>query len=66
MLDQGWRKSTRSGSNGQCVEARRVGNTIQMRDSKDRSGPVLSFSLAEWTAFTAGVKHDEFDPQSYG
>jgi hypothetical protein len=60
MLDQSWRKSTRSGSNGQCVEVRRAGDTIQLRDSKDRSGPVLSFTLGEWTAFTAGVKGDEF------
>lgn len=61
MLDQSWRKSTRSGSNGQCVEARRMDDTIQLRDSKDRSGPVLSFTLGEWTAFTAGVKGAEFD-----
>jgi uncharacterized protein DUF397 len=61
MLDQSWRKSTRSGSNGQCVEARRMGDTIQLRDTKDRSGPVLSFPLSEWTAFTAGLKRAEFD-----
>ena len=61
MLDQGWRKSTRSGSNGQCVEARRMGNMVQVRDSKNRSGPVLSFTLAEWAAFTTGVKSEEFD-----
>jgi hypothetical protein len=64
MLDQSWRKSTRSGSNGQCVEARRMGDKIQLRDSKDRSGPVLSFTLGEWTSFTAGVKGAEFDHQS--
>jgi len=61
MLDQSWRKSTRSGSNGQCVEARRMGDTIQLRDSKDPSGPVLSFTPGQWAAFTAGVKGDEFD-----
>jgi len=64
MLDQSWRKSTRSGSNGQCVEVRRTGDTIELRDSKDRSGPVLSFALGEWAAFTAGVKGDEFGPHS--
>ena len=61
MLDHSWRKSTRSGSNGQCVEVRRTGDTIELRDSKDRSGPVLSFTLGEWAAFTAGVKDAEFD-----
>jgi len=25
---------------------------------------VLSFTLGEWVAFTAGVKGDEFGPQS--
>ena len=60
MLDQSWRKSTRSGSNGQCVEARRVGDVVQLRDSKNVAGPVLSFTLAEWAAFTTGVKGDEF------
>jgi hypothetical protein len=61
MLDQNWRKSTRSGSNGQCVEIRRIGDAIQVRDSKDVSGPVLSFTLDEWAAFTGGVKDHEFD-----
>lgn len=61
MLNQNWRKSTRSGDNGQCVEVRRVDATIEVRDSKDRSGPVLSFTLAEWAAFTAGSKDGEFD-----
>ncbi|WP_433301529.1 DUF397 domain-containing protein [Actinoplanes sp. CA-030573] len=61
MLDQNWRKSTRSGGNGQCVEVRRVGETIEVRDSKDRTGPALSFTLDEWAAFTGGVKDEEFD-----
>lgn len=34
---------------------------IQVRDSKDKTGPVLSFTPAEWTAFTAGVRAGEFD-----
>jgi hypothetical protein len=61
MLNHNWRKSTRSGDNGQCVEVRRVDDTIEVRDSKDRSGPVLSFTLAEWVAFTDGSKECEFD-----
>jgi hypothetical protein len=61
MLDQNWRKSRRSGSNGQCVEARRLDDTVEVRDSKYRNGPVLSFTLDEWTAFTGGVKDREFD-----
>jgi hypothetical protein len=61
MLDQAWRKSTRSGDNGACVEVRRVQGTIQVRDSKDRSGPVLSFTLGEWEALLAGTKAGKFN-----
>ena len=61
MLDQNWRKSTRSGSNGQCVEVRRVDDTIEVRDSKNQAGPVLTFTLGEWAAFTGGTKDGEFD-----
>jgi hypothetical protein len=56
-----WRKSSRSGSNGQCVEVRDRGDAVDVRDSKDRSGPVLVFTSAEWAAFVAGAKAGEFD-----
>ena len=32
-----------------------------VRDSKDRSGPVLTFDAAGWTAFTAGARDGQFD-----
>jgi len=56
-----WIKSTRSGSNGQCVEARDRGDAIDVRDSKNPTGPMLTFTLAEWEAFIGGVKDGEFD-----
>jgi hypothetical protein len=62
MLDHNWRTSTRSGRDGQCVEVRRVDSTIEVRDSRDRSGPVLAFTLDEWAAFTGGAQDGEFDP----
>ncbi|MFG1864797.1 DUF397 domain-containing protein [Microbispora bryophytorum] len=34
---------------------------IAVRDSKDPDGPKLFFTPAEWDAFLAGVKADEFD-----
>ncbi len=61
MLDETWRSSSRSGADGRCVEVRRVGDTVQVRDSKDRTGAVLTFTLAEWTAFTGGARDGEFD-----
>jgi Domain of unknown function (DUF397) len=34
---------------------------VAVRDSKDRTGPVLTFTPAEWETFTAGVKSGELD-----
>lgn len=58
-LDATWRKSTRSGSGGDCVEARLNDGVVEVRDSKDKNGPVLSFTPAEWAAFHGGVQDGE-------
>jgi hypothetical protein len=58
-----WRKSTRSSSNG-CVEVAPMPDTILVRDSKDRNGPVLAFDRAVFAAFIDGVTHGEFDLRS--
>ncbi len=55
-----WRKSTRSHSNG-CVEVAFLDGEVAVRDSKDRSGPVLLFTPFEWEAFVAGVREGEFE-----
>ncbi|MEV0152358.1 DUF397 domain-containing protein [Micromonospora sp. NPDC050686] len=55
-MDSQWRTSTRSGSNGACVEARRVDQAVEVRDSKDRSGPRLRFDGRAWSAFLADLK----------
>jgi Domain of unknown function (DUF397) len=55
-----WRKSTLSMSNG-CVEVAIQDNGVALRDSKDRSGPVLLFTRHEWEAFVGGVRAGEFD-----
>lgn len=41
--------------------ARNLPGIIAVRDSKDRGGPVLTFTPTEWDAFTAGVRGGEFD-----
>jgi hypothetical protein len=57
-----WRKSRRSGGDGNCVEvAFATDGAVGVRDSKDRSGPYLEFTRAEWQAFIGGVKDGEFD-----
>jgi hypothetical protein len=57
-----WRKSSRSGQTGDCVEvAGNLPGTVAVRDSKDRGGPALAVTPDSWHAFTAAVKTGEFD-----
>jgi len=60
MLTEKWKKSTRSGEGGDCVEARLDG-TVQVRDTKDRKGGQLGFDPADWKSFVAQVQAGEFD-----
>ncbi|MEU8220680.1 DUF397 domain-containing protein [Micromonospora taraxaci] len=46
-----WRTSTRSGGEGNCVEVAGFADSVGVRDSKDRQGPVLTFTPSAWTAF---------------
>lgn len=58
-----WRTSTRSGGNGNCVEvAANLPGIVAVRDSKDRTGPVLIFGHADWKAFTVRLSNAALDP----
>ena len=51
------RKSTRSGTQGDCVEvADNLPGVVGVRDSKDRQGPALTFTPSSWAAFVAYAK----------
>ena len=57
-----WKKSSRSSGNGQCGEVAELPDGDRLvRDSKDPDGPVLRFTVGEWTAFTGGMRDGEFD-----
>jgi hypothetical protein len=56
-----WKKSSKSGGNGgECVEVRRYNGAVQVRDSKDPDGPVLTFSPQQWAEFVTAAVNGEF------
>ena len=52
----GWFKSSRSNNAAQCVEIRFAPSTVDVRDSKDREGAMLSVGGQAWQGFVAGVR----------
>jgi hypothetical protein len=52
-----WRKSTRSNGTGTCVEvADSLPGRVFVRDSKDQTGPTLTFDPTAWRSFVQGLK----------
>jgi len=56
-----WQKARKSDADGNCIEVRRCGDHVEMRHSKDATGPVLTFTPAEFDAFLDGARNTEFD-----
>ncbi|MET8384336.1 DUF397 domain-containing protein [Streptosporangium canum] len=56
-----WQVSSRC-NNGSCVEITRLPNgDVGIRDSKDQSGPILEFTVAEFQSFIYSIKDGRFD-----
>jgi hypothetical protein len=51
-----WRRSTYSGSNGNCVEVGTDGPAVLVRDTKDPEVGTLAFTDNAWASFTASLK----------
>ncbi|MFB6893657.1 DUF397 domain-containing protein [Kitasatospora sp. NPDC056327] len=52
MTEPTWFKSSHSSNEGAaCVEVARTPGTVHVRDSKDKTGPRLTFDPTAWAAF---------------
>jgi hypothetical protein len=52
-----WRKSSYSNNGGaDCVEVGTCAEGVLVRDTKDRSGPLMRFAPAAWHRFAEQVK----------
>jgi hypothetical protein len=60
--DLQWRKARRSVNNGACVEVAPISRQILIRDSTDRTGPVMRYSGRSWCIFVGDIKTGRFDP----
>jgi hypothetical protein len=59
MSNRDWIKSSYSGSQANCIEVTdSKADRITVRDTKDRSGPVLRFTPNAWRQMVNQVKHD--------
>jgi hypothetical protein len=52
-----WRTSTASGGDGACVEVAQSGSFVLVRDSRNRSGAILKFTLAQWLGLVRRTKN---------
>jgi len=61
-LPNPWIKARRSTDGGNCVEMRRHGAHVQVRDSKHVDGGILAVSPHQFSAWVTAARRGEFPP----
>ena len=56
-----WRKSSRSATQGECVEIAQTPTSTGIRDSKNPTGTYLILTPTQWASFLNRVKSSELD-----
>jgi hypothetical protein len=51
-----WRKSSYSGGDNNCVQVGATGESIAVRDTKNRPGGALQFGAGQWQSFTESIR----------
>jgi hypothetical protein len=54
-LSSRWRRSSRSYEDGNCIEVRLVGSSVEVRDSKNPAGPKLRVSSRQWARLIEAI-----------
>jgi hypothetical protein len=54
--ETGWRTSSHTTGQGNCVEVGQVPDAIVVRDTKNRTAQALSMSPEAWRDFVTGLK----------
>jgi len=57
-----WRRSSASGSTGQCVEVAKSGSSVLVRDSGNPSGPILAFTRTQWLWLLRRIRNGQGVP----
>ena len=57
----GWRTSSRTSHQGQCVEVGFGTGRVGVRDTKNRPGGYFTVTPAQWAGFVQHIKRGEFD-----
>jgi hypothetical protein len=61
LASASWRKSSRSATQGQCVEIAQTPTATGIRDSKNPTGTYLILTPIQWAGFLTRVKSSELD-----